>query len=189
MPTTPTDVVNEALYMIGDRVPLVTGTAPIFDDSSAGKSAAQIYAPTVATVARLFEWDMARSTVALVLSGNVAPFPWALEYRYPANGIQVWQIMPASLADPNNPLPVNWVAANAIVGGIQRKVIQTDLVGALAVYNNNPGPDVWDPGFHEAVVRLLASKFAESVAGKPETAANLLTSFNAFVDVAKSRSD
>lgn len=189
--TTAADIVNTALSMVGDRTPLVTGTAPTFDDSPAGKAAAQLYVPTVQTVGRLFEWDMARSTIALALSGNAAPFPWGLEYLYPTNGIQVWQVMPSALVDPHNPLPVNWVEANAIVAATQRKVIHTEasLTGALAVYNNNPGPDVWDPGFREAVEFLLASKFAESVAGKPETASNLLGAFNAFVEAAKARSD
>jgi hypothetical protein len=186
MPVTETDIVNQALQLIGDNIEPVGGTAPNFDSSAAGEAAQKLYAPAVATVARMFEWDMARNTVALTASG-VAPFPWAVQYLYPTNGIEVWQIMPATLTDVNNPLPVNWVPANAIVGATQRKVIHTNLVGAVAVYNNNPGPDVWDAGFREAVVRLLASEFAMAVAGRPETAQNLLESFNAFINAAKGR--
>ena len=186
MPTD-ADIVNQALQMVGDNQPAVEGTSPTFDNSTAGIAAQELYVPTVRTVGRLFEWDMARNTVALVLSGNTAPFPWALEYLYPTNGIEVWQVMPPTLADPYNPLPINWVTANTLVTGTQRKVIQTDLASAVAVYNNNPGPDVWDPLFTEAVVRLLASKFAQAVAGKPQTAADLLESFNAFVGAAKTR--
>lgn len=186
MPATPTDVVNEALQMVGDNQPAVGGTAPNFDPSAAGIAAKNLYAPTVATVARLFEWDMARSTVALTLGGT-APSPWAFQYLYPTNGIEVWQIMPTTITDPNNPRPYNWVIANAVVAGAQKKVIHTNLAGALAVYNNNPGPDVWDATFRQAVVRLLASEFAMAVAGRPETSANLLESFNAFVNAAKGR--
>lgn len=179
-------VVNQALQMVGDNMPAVAGVAPTFDDSTAGIAAQKLYAPAVATVGRLFEWDMARNTVALVVSG-AAPFPWALQYLYPTNGLEVWQVMPATLTDANNPLPINWVVANAIVSGAQRKVIHTNLAGAVAVYNNNPGPDVWDATFREAVVRLLASEFAMAVVGRPETSANLLESFNAFVSAAKGR--
>lgn len=187
MPLTATDVVNAALQMIGDNAPTVEGAAPTFDDSDAGKAAQALYTPTVETVARLFEWDMARTTATLVLSGNTAPWPWAYEYIYPVGGIEIWQLLPATLADPNNPLPINWDVANAVVAGQQRRVIQTDLADAKAVYNNNPRPEAWDSLFTEAVTRLLASKFAMAVAGRPETSENLLQSFNAFVQAAKGR--
>lgn len=185
--TTETDIVNQALQLIGDNQPEVSGNAPDFDSSPGGIAAARLYVPAVQTVGRLFEWDMARNTVALTLSPNAAPFPWSIEYRYPTNGIEVWQIAPASLSDPNNPLPINWAVGNVLINNVQSKVIWTNQAGALAIYNNNPGPDVWDAGFREAVVRLLASEFAVAVAGRPETAANLLESFNSFVAAAKTR--
>lgn len=186
MPVTAVDIVNQALQLVGDNQPFVQGVSPTFDDSTAGKAAQKLYAPAVQTVGRLFEWDMARRTVALTVSGT-APFPWALQYLYPTNGIEVWQLMPTTVTDVYNPLPVNWVVANALIANVETKVIHSDLANALAVYNNNPGPDVWDATFRECVVRLLASEFAVAVAGRPETGANLLESFNAFVAVAKSR--
>lgn len=186
MPVTSADIVNQALQLVGNNMPLVQGNAPTFDNSTGGQAAQRLYAPAVATVGRLFEWDMARRTVALTESG-VAPFPWDYQYLYPTNGLEVWQVMPATLADPNNPLPTTWVVANAIVSAAERKVIHTNVASAIAVYNNNPGPDVWDADFREAVVRLLASEFAMAVAARPETSKNLLESFNAFVTAAKSR--
>jgi hypothetical protein len=186
MPVTSADIVNQALQMVGDNMPAVQGNSPTFDDSTAGQAAQRLYAPAVATVGRLFEWDMARRTVVLTLSGG-APFPWDFQYLYPTNGLEVWQVMPGGLSDPNNPLPTTWVVANAVVSSAERKVIHTNVADAVAVYNNNPGPDVWDAGFREAVVRLLASEFAMAVAGRPETSQNLLQSFNAFVTAAKSR--
>lgn len=178
---TAVDVVNEALYMVSQRIPLVTGVSPTFDDSAAGKAAQQLYVPTVEAVGRMFEWDMARRTVSLVASGNVIIFPagWT-EYLYPTNGIEVWQIVPGTIADPNDPLPTTWLVENAVVGATLRKVILTDVVAPIAVYNNSPGPEVWDPGFRETVVRMLASKFADSLTGRPETAAFMLQSSGAF---------
>lgn len=186
MPTA-ADVVNQALQMVGNDQPPVQGTSPTFDNSKGGVAAQQLYVPTVQEVGRLFEWDFARRTVALVLSGNAAPVGYSFEYTYPSNGIEVWQLMPATISDPNNPLPVNYAIGNATVSGSQQRVIWTDLANAMAVYNNNPGPEVWDATFLEAVVRLLASKFAMAVAGRPETAENLLQSFNAFINAAKGR--
>lgn len=185
--TSATDIVNQAIQLIGDNQPPVTGNAPNFDSSPAGKAAAALYAPCVQTVGRRFGWDFARNLVALALSGNPASALWPFEYLYPANGVQVWQLVPALLADPNNPLPVNWSVGNAVVGGTQKKVIWTDLAVAQAVYNNNPNENTWDPLFREAVVRQLASEFAMALAGKPDTAQGLLESGNAYEGAGEAR--
>ncbi len=187
MAATPTDIVNQALYLMGDNAPQVTGNAPTFDDTAAGKAAAKLYAPAVAFTARQWEWDFARTTLALVLSGNVAPSPWAFEYLYPATAVQIWQLKPATLADPNDPLPTTWVRANTLVGGVQTSVIHTDLQNAVALFNNNPTPDVWDPGFREAVVRLLASEFAIALAGRPDTSQLMLQSASGTGEIARHR--
>lgn len=185
--TTSTNIVNQAIQMIGDNQPPVTGVAPNFDNSPAGKAAAALYSPCVQTVSRQWGWDLARNTFALVLTGNVAPVPWIYEYNYPPNGIQVWQLMPNVIADPNNPLPTSWVVANALINAVQNKVIQTNLQNALAVYNNNPNENTWDSLFREAVVRLLASEMAMALAGRPDTAQALLDSGAAFETIGEGR--
>src|SRR5579885_3476474 len=141
---TSTDIVNQALQLIGDNMPMVTGVAPDFDNSAAGIAASKLYNACVQTVARQWHWDMARNTVALTLSGNSAPIPWSFEYLYPPNGVEVWQIMPPSLDDPNDPRPFNYAVANAVVAGVQQRVIHTDLADAVAVYNNSPNENTWD---------------------------------------------
>ena len=113
--------------------------------------------------------DLARAIVALTLSGNAAPGEWAFEYLYPGNGIEVWQVRPQVPADPNNPLPVNWAVGNAVVGGVQTKVVWTSLQSAYATYNNNPTEATWDPLFREAVVKKLAADLALAILGKPDT--------------------
>lgn len=190
MAVTSADIVNQALLFMGGDQPPVTGVAPAFDTSPAGQAAARLYAPCVATIARKFGWDFARSTVALTLSGNVAPLPWAYEYSYPA-GVQVWQLMPsaAGQTDPNNPLPVNWVVANNVVNGAQARVIQTNLANAFAVYNGNPNENTWDSLFREAVARLLASEMAMAIAGKPDTSKEMLESAGQFEATGEERRD
>jgi hypothetical protein len=185
--TTATDVVNQAIQLIGDNQPPVTGNAPTFDSSPAGVAAASLYAPCVQTVGRRFGWDFARNLVALTLSGNPASILWPFEYLYPANGVQVWQLLPAAITDPNNPLPVNWSIGNAVVGGTQKKVIWTDLPNAQAIYNNSPNENTWDSLFREAVVRQLASELAMALAGRPDTAQAMLETANAFEGAGESR--
>lgn len=184
---TSTDIVNAAISQMGDNQPPVTGVAPNFDNSTAGKAAKSLYTRCVQTVARQFGWDFSRNTAALVPTGNPAPFPWADEYLYPTNGIQVRQIMPPSLVDPNDPLPLNWSVANVLVNGVPKKVVQCNQANALAVFTNQPPEDLWDPGFVEAVVRLLASEFAVALAGKPDTAQFLLESGAKFTSIAETR--
>lgn len=184
---TPTAVVNEAVMMMGGNQPLVTGTYPNFDPSTTGKAAALLYGPAVAAVGRQFAWDFGRNTVALVLSGNAAPFPWSVQYLYPSQAIQVWQLMPPALADANNPLPINWAEANDVVSAAQARVINANLAGALAVINNNPLPSIWDSLFHQAVVRLLSSAMAMAIAGKPDVAQSMLSSGAAFESLGEGR--
>jgi hypothetical protein len=185
--TTSAEIVNQALQIIGDNSPNVTGNAPNFDSSPAGKAAAALYAPCVATVMRSFEFDFTRHTVALVATGNAAPYPWALEYTYPADAIQVWQLSPQTETDPNDPLPVDYVVANAIVAGTQSRVIHTNLASAQAIYDNYPNENLWESTFREAVVRLLASELALALAGKPDLSQSMLESAGSFETVATQR--
>lgn len=187
MTVTSTAIVNEALELIGNDGPPVTGVAPNFDSSAAGKAAAQVYQSTVAAVARQHAWDFARQNATLALSGNTAPFPWALEYVYPSNCLQLWQLAPASLVDANDPQPITWVVGNAVVSSVQTRVIWTNLANARAIFNGNPAEATWDSLFRETVTRLLASKLAMALAGKPDTAQGLLETVGSFQQIAVER--
>lgn len=189
MTVTSQDVANQAIELMGGNQPPVTGYAPSFDDSTTGQALQKLYGPCVATVARQFGWDFARTQAALTPSGNSPPAGWAEEYLYPSQGVEVWQLLPPTLADPNAPLPINWAVGNAEVSSVQTKVIWSNLSGALAAYNNNPAESTWDPGFRESVVRLLASELALALAGKPDLAENYLQSGAAFESIGEGRPD
>lgn len=187
MPVTSNDIANQAVQLVGANQPVIVGVAPNFDDSTAGMALKWLYAPCVAAVARQFEWDFSRKTVALALTGNAAPVPWAFEYRYPPNGVEVWQLMPATIVDPNDPLPFNFVIANAVDAGSQKRVIHANLPNAVAVYNNNPGEDSWDALFRQGVVEFLARCLALAIEGKPDAAQALLSSGAAFSGIGQTR--
>lgn len=189
MTVTSNDIANQALQLVGDNMPKVTGQAPTFDNSTAGKALQFLYTPTVQAVQRRFEWDASRRLIALVASGNSGPFidGYQFEYIYPSNGIEIWNLTQISGLDANNPLPTNWSVGNALVSGVQTKVIWTSVSSAYAVYNNQPTENVWDATFVEAVVRELASKLAMAIAGRPETEQTFLQSGEAAVQIAQTR--
>lgn len=189
MPTTSNDIGNQALMLVGDNMPKVSGLNPTWDDSTAGKALQQLYGPTVAAVQRMFGWDASRRIVTLTVSGNAGPYPLGFtgEFLYPSNGVEVWEIMPGTIADPYNPLPTTFLTGNTLVSSVQTKVIWTDVTAPVAIYNNNPTEAVWDASFTEAVVRLLASKLASAIAGKPETEAQQLQTGLGFEKAAEMR--
>lgn len=187
MPVTPTDIVNQAIQMYGNNQSPVTGSYPNFDTSVAGVAAKNLYGPCVKTVMKQYGWDFNRTVEALALSGNTAPVPWTYEYLYPDDGIEIRQVMPAAIPDPNNPAPINWTIGNADVSSTPTRVIWADEVNALVVYSSFPPPSSWDDGFREAVVRLLASEMAMATAGKTDTSQKLLESANAFEGAAETR--
>jgi hypothetical protein len=187
MPVTSNDIANQALQMVGGNTPAIVGLAPTFDDSTAGKALRWLYDAVVGSVARQFEWDFARKTAALALSGNVAPVPWAFEYAYPAGAAEVWQVMPSTVVDPNDPLPINFVIANNVVSGSQARVVHTNQATAVAVYNANPNENTWDFEFRAAVVDLLARCLALAIEGKPDLSMALLNSGAGFAQLGQSR--
>lgn len=187
MPVTSTDIVNQAIMLIGDNQQLITGSAPFFDDSAAGIAASQLYTPCIQTVGRQFGWDFSRNTVSLILSGNIAPLPWLYEYLYPSNGVEIRQLIPSAIIDQYNPLPLTWSVANNVVSGVPTRVIQTNSIAPLAVYSNQPGENTWDSLFREAVVRLLASEMAVAINGRPDTARDMYSSSAQMEQIGESR--
>lgn len=187
MAVTSNDIANQALQLVGNNAPAVTGFAPNFDSSAAGIALSKLYAPCIQTVGREFGWDFARKQVALALTGNTAPAQWSYEYGYPGNAVEVWQLLPSSGIDPNNPLPQRWAIGNAIVSGAQQRVIWSDLQNALANYNDNPNENSWDSLFREAVVRLLASELNIALAGKPDTSQMQMEAGTAFTGAGMGR--
>lgn len=185
--TTSNDIANQALQIMGGNTPAVVGISPTFDDSTSGKALRWLYDAVVGAVARQFEWDFARHTAALSLSGNPAPVPWAYEYSYPTGAAEVWQIMPSAIADANDPLPINFSIANNEVSGSQARVVHTNQQNAFAVYNANPNENTWDAEFRMAVVELLARCLALALEGKPDLAQSLLTTSGGFSQIGQSR--
>lgn len=189
-PLTSTIVANQALQLIGDNETVITGTYPNFNSSNPSTASTALnllYGTVIQSVLRQHTWDFARAEAPLVLSGNTAPSEWLYEYLYPTNAAQVWQLKPTTITDPNNPIPIRWNRANAIVSSVQTSVIWTNLQNAIAVFNNTPSESLWPQDFTQAVVRLLASEVATALAGRPDTSSMMLESGTSFESLAETR--
>lgn len=183
------DVCNEALALIGyDGFP-ISAPGPNFDSSTPGQIAQRTYPYAVAAVGRMNAWSFPRTFGDLVLTGNVAPFPWSFEYGFPANCIDVWQIIPDSLTDSFNPAPISWARGVASISGVQSSVIWTNLANADVMFNSNPPEAVWDGLFRETVVRYLAAEFAMAGLGKPDMAQMYVEQWRQMIPLAAERSD
>jgi hypothetical protein len=175
-PTGPADIVNRATVLFGgfNSNKPVTGVPPLFDATPLGIAAGAAYGGVVQTVGKAWGWDFARNYATLALTGNPAPFGWVFEYAYPTSGIEVRQItlnpVQALLTDPNNPAPIRWEIGNNVVSSVATKVIWCNVQQALAVISGQPPEGLWDAGFVEEVIRLLASELGMGAAGRPETA-------------------
>lgn len=116
--TTSADIVNRALQLIGgyNNDGPVTGDPPAFDGTAEGIAAGTLYTSVVQTIARQSGWDFSRNAVALTDTTGTPPLGFAKEYYYPSNGIQIRQLIPATITDPNNPLPIRWTVGNVVAG-------------------------------------------------------------------------
>jgi len=173
MAQTSNDIANEALVDVGWNKVAVSGFAPTFDDTTVGIILQRIYQPCVAAVLRQSDVECAKQIgLALTLSGNVAPEPFAYEYLYPANCVQFLQLMPSAITDPNDPLPQFANIGNSQVSSVMTKVIWTNVASARGAYTIYPTEAIWDAGLREAVVKRLGRDLAFALA-KPETASVL----------------
>ena len=189
MATSAAQVINEALGLIGYDGPAITGVSPSFDSSTAGKAAAIYYIPAVTAVSRMHGWDFARTAAALALSGNIAPFPWAYEFLYPSNCAQFLEISPPTIADVNNPVPYDKARGVSIVAGNQVSVIWANISPAVGIFTGLPVESTWDGLFEADVIRYLASQFAMSNLGKPDTAQSYFEAVGTVTQIGSARSD
>lgn len=175
-------LVNQALVEIGypGRV------ADIYEDGPAARAAIEVYGQTRDEIFDLGEWPLARrANIGLALlkgpppAGGYNPAqPWSAiypppgflyEYLYPDDCIELNAIVPPpSIMFLLDPKPAVWrvdndnsLVDNAGVATTQKKVILTNVAGALAVYTGRViDPALWEAGFTQQVVERMAKKLA-----------------------------
>jgi len=190
MPTTPDDVVNEALDEIG-----VEAIGDLHEGSKTANVARRNYDPMLRAMFAAAPWNFARRQRQIDMRGDASgqyhanrnvPLHWSYMYEWPNDCVHArWVLgldayaLDASgaplAAAPAWARPAPFIVTDApLVNDIasdwdqteghnpeSTRVIATNELGAMLVYTGLVQyPDAWDAGFHRAFVAALAARLA-----------------------------
>lgn len=168
------DIVNAALSRIGHAVRI----ADIYEGSPASLAALDIYGQTRDELLRKQDWGFSERNVAMTAlkiapAGGYGPWapwnqatnpppPWLFEYPYPDDCLKVRAIKGIPGFGPNfQPYPNSFSIIND--GAI--KAIVTNADSAILVYTGQvTDPNLWEPGFTEALISSLSRRLAPALA-------------------------
>ena len=193
MPTTPDDVISEALVELGidEHVDMTAG-------SRAGNAAIRVYDTVLRSMFAAAPWNFARRQRQIDMRGDASgqyhanrnvPPSWAYMYEWPNDCVHARYVLglnayaldasgaPLYAAPPwNRPAPflvtdaplVNDVDSDwSLTEGHSpesTRVIVTNQLGAVLVYTGIlDKPDSWDPLFRRALVATMAARIALAV--------------------------
>ncbi|MBW9238351.1 hypothetical protein I6U33_13490 [Pseudomonas carnis] len=155
------EICNIALSRVAHTQPIVSFT----EKSKAAELCRVFYAPLRELVLQAFPWPFAESVVALASLGSPAP-GWAYRYRYPANCLQVRDIVQPGFrrsltSDLQIPYRIGYDA-----GG---RVIHTDQPEAACRFTFKVEDSTFfDPQFADALAWRLAMDLALPLSSKPD---------------------
>lgn len=177
-------ICNRALLALGNQSQI----SSLSEGSPQANACATLFQPTYEQLARTAHWGCLRYeqnlTLLLAAQGTqenpagappFPPIPWAYQYQYPSNCLQMRFILP-NLNTPSGGIPIfsaptgapmsvpgprqipYQVAYNTDTNGNPLQVILTNLSQAVAIYTvNQPNPEIWDSSFQAAMVASLAA--------------------------------
>ena len=182
---TVTDLINQAYRAAG----LPHRVQDVYDGQEPSRVALELYSQARDSLLDLEDWSFNRHTAPLTLLkgpppqggysymqpwSNIYPAPsWLYEYAYPADMIDLRAIipMPSGPMPDLDPVPAEWrvdndsapnvVGTPPVASGPPAKVIYCNTTNAMAVYRSRvTAPELFDPGFIDALVATLAKRFA-----------------------------
>ena len=190
MPTTPEDVVNEALDEIG-----VEAIGDLYEGSKTSNIARRTYDPILRAMFAAAPWNFARRQRQIDLRGDASgryinnklvPVPWSYSYEWPNDCVHARYVLDLgayALDESGAPLyaqpawnrPAPFLVTDApLVNDVDSswdrveghspestRVIVTNQLGAVLVYTGLVQyPDAWDPLFRRAFTAALAARLA-----------------------------
>lgn len=182
MPTTAVQIINNALSNLGHTIFIDSR-----DDEGQEVAVSDVhYDATIAYVLEEFWWAFARRFVTLGLvedfTALTTPHKWFYAYRYPVNTVTIRGIVTGPGELETN--PATWE-------------IGSDDTGRL-IYTNKPeavvevtklivDPMLYTAMFAEAVSWRLAFKMVPGIAKDKSIAGNMLTLYNATIQIAETK--
>lgn len=178
------DICNEALLEVGARTSINA-----FTDGSPAAFACQTYYDQMRKLLlRTAPWNFCRAQgdLSLLLSltnGDAVPVPWSYEYLYPPDCVKFRYMIGRPISTVTTGIPVTGdiifpsafgasrrqrflVGQDRDSSNNTRKVILTQACQAVGVWNRDEtNVDLFDSGFHEALVALLCYKFVIPLSG------------------------
>mgnify|MGYP001579338832 CR=1 FL=1 len=175
MPVSANEIVNQALSRIGAKSS-VELFEPTPEDTVEAHQAALWYHPSRRFVLEAFDWGFARTRLELALDSNDPPEGvWEYRYQYPADCLAMRYIEnPAGLAADAIPFALEQppTPADAL------RTILTNAENAVLVYTRDvTNPSFFTQAFIEALVNLLAARFAMPLTGNLKLADRFDTAF------------
>ena len=176
-PTTPEDIVNQALVRLGfDR-----RIGNLYEGSPAAEAAIEVYAQTRDEALRANDYGFAERNLSLTMlkvapasgyipptvwSPTYPPIPWMFEYNYPSDCLKIRSIKAAPLWIPNfDPQPNSFAVINDTSYSPAQKTICCNVTGAILTYTGQvTDMSTWEPLFVEVLVAKLAERLAPRIA-------------------------
>lgn len=155
--SSPEDLCNVAL----DRLGYARHIADIYDGSPASRVALEVYGETRDALMAEEDWPFSFRKVALTVSGQTPPSPWANEYVYPGDCLRILYVCPGPLTGGtrnNDPKPVLFRPwnDNRPSPAIRTILCDAGLPAVLNYVGRVTDPLSWEPGFLEAFIDRLA---------------------------------
>jgi hypothetical protein len=185
MATSVEDIVNQSLRAVGSKRRI----GAIYEGSEGARTALELYGQTRDELLREMYPEFARrANIALTLlkgppppggynpaqpwGPTYAPPGWLYEYAYPVDCLDVRAIRrPPGLWPSRDPKPAVWRVDNDNTFNPARKVVLTNVAGAIITYCAQVvDPGTWEPLFTAEMVAALAKKFAVPLAGSLDVA-------------------
>ena len=173
------DIAREALAQIGTRSTI----ASLEDGSAEATYINLLYYPIRDFLLTEGDYDFSRSSIPLVESGDPNP-PWAYSYEYPTDALRIRQLIPKSY-NPLDPRQIEWIGTFDYYTGDH--LIFTQVEALWIIYTKAVEEEFWDPIYHTAFVRMLASALAFALENRIEASKLKMDEALGFAGIGKIR--
>jgi len=173
MPLSQTDIANQALVRIGERVIMD------INDSTAvtARKCKVVFEQSVREIGASHAWNGLKDRATLALLATAPAFGWDCQYQLPTNYLRLVKL---NGVDVNNDEPGDFCEIEGT------KLLTDETTAQIQYVKYSADTALYAPLFIKALVTLLASKLALTIRQDEAMASNLLGTYEQ-VDLPKAR--